>query len=107
MKQKQIYQAICSIFLVLISMSLTISTLHSHNHIEWHHPQSHVDTGHCLTVDNTVCPMCAYLLKADVTSEVKVSGYFNDFELVDFQPEELTASPFQDLYRGRSPPFSV
>lgn len=107
MKKKQIYQVLCSLFLVLISTSLMVSTLHSHNHIEWHHPQQHVDTGHCLTVDSTVCPICAYLFKTDLNTNVEVKYHFNSYKIVENNLDNCSFSSFYTTLKGRSPPSSV
>lgn len=107
MKKKQIYQILSSLFLVLISISLTVSTLHSHNHIEWHHPQQHVDTGNCLTVDSTVCPICAYLFKTDLNDAVEVEYHFNTYETAIHRSDDFPVNSYFTSLRGRSPPFSV
>lgn len=107
MKKKQIYQNLCSLFLVLISISLTVSTLHSHNHIEWHHPQQHVDTGHCLTVDSTVCPICAYLFKPNLNTAVEAEYHFNKYEIVSDRSDYFRVNSYYTSLKGRSPPFSV
>lgn len=107
MKRKQIYTICCSFMLVLISASLTVSTLHSHNHIEWHHPQKHVDTGHCLMADSTVCPMCAYLFNAKLNPAIDAEYLFNGFEEINEQADHFTVDLHITSVPGRSPPFSV
>jgi len=107
MKPRNILRNCCSLFLVLVSLSLTVSTLHSHNHIEWHHPKKHVDTGHCLTIDDTVCPICAYLFKADLSPEITAENHLFNYQILDDRPEDLPVKLHHTYLKGRSPPISA
>lgn len=107
MKQHRAYIVFSSLMLVLFSASLMISTLHSHNHIEWHHPKTHVDTGHCLTVDSTVCPICACLFDAEPNPGIDIEYSFNKYEIVDEQDLQVIIDRHSPSLPGRSPPFSA
>lgn len=107
MKYETILQKCSTFFLVLVSLILTVSTLHSHKHIEWHHPKKHVDTGHCLTVDDTVCPICAYLFKADTTPVIEAENIQFSFEILEYRSDELPEKTYHTYLKGRSPPISV
>lgn len=107
MKRKQLHTIFSFLILALISASLTVSTLHSHNHIEWHHPKKHINTDHCLTVDSTVCPICANLLKADFSPKIEADYTPVIFEKVHTSPETAVLEGFTPALPGRSPPFSA
>lgn len=107
MKRSRIYIVLCSFLLVLFSTSLMVSTLHSHNHIEWNHPNKHSDTGHCLMADSTVCPICAYLFKAKNIGSKAVSQPLIDFEMVDELAIGIPAEVYAPSLPGRSPPSFV
>jgi len=102
------FKAYFSLFLlVLMSIGLTISTLHSHHHLEWSHSSDFVDTGHCLTEDTTVCPISGYIFETDVLS----ASYFGE---AFFKAKEFITDYhiFIDDYstsinRGRSPPALI
>lgn len=107
MKFGNIKTYISSIFVLLISMSLTVSTLHSHNHIEWHHPKKHVDTGTCLMVDSTQCPICGYLFNADVPPPETVDVTISDSRTVSEPALSLVQEPSLFYIKGRSPPVLI
>lgn len=107
MKLQGLNVYIGSIFVLLIGMSLTISTLHSHHHIQWDHPEEFADTGHCITSDTTVCPVCGYLFKVDLTPPVSS-------QIPEFDPEVIAEpvlpavkNPHLFHTRGRSPPALI
>ncbi|HEX6981624.1 MAG TPA: hypothetical protein VF181_02580 [Balneolaceae bacterium] len=92
--------------LMLMSIGLTITTLHSHHHLDLNHPPNFVDTGTCITADTTVCPICG-IIPADIPS-------FSSAVKVVFQPEEViidsSASAANTSFivsKGRSPPLTA
>ncbi|MFH5883409.1 hypothetical protein ACG2F4_03785 [Halalkalibaculum sp. DA3122] len=89
-----------------MATGLTISTLHSHHDLEWHHhhPEDFADTGNCISTNTTPCPICGYIFKTDLPSNTS-SG------IIRFSSEELTIegyfdpiSVFEVVNKGRSPP---
>lgn len=92
------------LLLMIISGSLTISTLHSHHHLQWDHPEEFADTGSCLTDDETVCPICGYLLKINLPSASENGTTL--FASENFTPDAVAApsSLFEIVIKGRSPP---
>lgn len=90
--------------LVLFSISLTISTLHSHHHIQWDHPPEFADTGHCLSEDITVCPICGYLFKTDLPSASEDSSTYFVSETLTIEADSFLSSADEIVIKGRSPP---
>jgi len=90
--------------MLIMSMSLVISTLHSHEHFEWNHPDDFADTGHCLTTDTTLCPISGHLLQGSITLSVNAEQHFNP---TAFVPSiQISAIPNRHFFPvlGRSPP---
>jgi hypothetical protein len=102
---KRSIQLKASLFmLMLISISLTITTLHSHHHLELNHPSDFSDTGHCLSVDTTYCPIVGLLFEKEI-----LNGSLSPDIL--FQPQAVIVEQNIQVYdhtlarnRGRSPP---
>ena len=89
---------------MLSSIGLAISTLHSHHHLEWNHAPDLPDTGHCISVDTTVCPISGYIFETDVLSASNTGATV-------FESVELTITDNIRRYDtaitvnlGRSPP---
>lgn len=93
------------LLVVLFSIGLSISTLHSHHHLEWNHPPEFADNGgQCITTDDTLCPICAYLSKQD-TPSINHSGEISlDVEEIIVEPDFNIIDQTVTVYRGRSPP---
>lgn len=90
---------------MLMSSGLTISTLHSHHHLEWHHVSGLGDTGHCISEDTTVCPISGYLFETDVLSSTpSAERFFHLEKVMVFQDEEPEERPWT-IHKGRAPPF--
>lgn len=90
--------------LMLMSISLTITTLHSHHNLDWHQSPDFADTGHCLTADATVCPICGHLVKADLSPEIQATAYFiPSFDVEDYEAPALSSRIYIPA-SGRSPP---
>lgn len=107
MKLKTLKIYIGSLLALLISLSLTVSTLHSHNHIEWHHPKKHVNTGTCLIVDSTDCPICGYLFHVHVTAPETTEVPIYDTTILVDSSFFLIQGPNLYLHSGRSPPVLI
>ena len=92
------------VLLVLMGIGLTVSTLHSHHNLELHNSSEFADTGHCLTTDYTLCPICANIIEADnVSIDESGTSLFKTDELIKLSDDnELSASVI--VSRGRSPP---
>ncbi len=93
--------------LMLMSIGLTISTLHSHHDLDLHNSTDFADTGQCLTSDTTVCPICAHLIDVETLnysqSANSLSKVDGNILLVDSNKNSVTLF----ANRGRSPPFTV
>ncbi|WP_440999438.1 hypothetical protein [Fodinibius sp. SL11] len=89
----------------IIGVTLIFSTLHSHHNLELHNSSAFADNGgQCLTADNTLCPICAHLVEADLPS-------FFDSQEVSFATDEIVIEQSFDVikqsykvFHGRSPP---
>ena len=105
--KRRIKLQISLLLLVLTGIGLTISTLHSHHHIEWSHAPDSPDTGHCISVDTTVCPITGYIFETDILSDSNSGATL-------FESAELTITDDIRRYdsaiavnRGRSPPALI
>ena len=91
--------------LMLMSIGLTVSTLHSHHNLELHNSADFADTGQCITSDTTLCPICANLVQTDVPSHDHGTTTFRIVEEVTPKTiDHKSSSPFV-FNTGRSPPF--
>lgn len=93
--------------LMLTGMGLTISTLHSHHHLEWSHSSDFTDTGHCVSKDTTVCPIVGYIFETEVLSASHSGDIF--FSVKEIITEEYLqiGHAFTFANRGRSPPALI
>lgn len=107
MKLHKLNVHIGSIFILLIGVSLTFSTLHSHHHIQWDHPEEFADTGHCITSDTTVCPVCGYLFKIDLTRPALSQVPEFNTEVVAEPVLPVVHNPHLFHIRGRAPPALI
>lgn len=87
-----------------MSMGLTISTLHSHHHLEWNHPENFADTGNCITSDTSLCPICGYLLHTDVPAASQSNKIFYHVEEIVLEKLLFTSVCEVETVRGRAPP---
>ena len=105
--KRRIKSQISLFLLMLVSMGLAISTLHSHHHLEWNHSQDFPDTGHCLSVDTAVCPITGYIFETDILADSHTGKtFFESTEIIikdDFRLHDSSIS----ANRGRSPPALV
>lgn len=90
--------------LMFMSIGLTISTLHSHHHLEWDHPVDFADTGSCLTSDITLCPICGYLLQTDTPAALHSDIIPFTAEATVTEDDETPLKADWIINRGRSPP---
>lgn len=92
------------LLIVLLGISLSFSTLHSHHNLELHNSSDFADTGHCITSDDTLCPICANIIKPDLLS-INESGttFFNTGEQI-ILTDDIKRSGSVNSNRGRSPP---
>lgn len=90
--------------LVLMSIGLTITTLHSHHHLELSHPTDFADTGSCLDIDSTLCPICGYLFQTDMPSTSYTERAYFAVEGIMYEDTEIKPYRFYCCYLGRSPP---
>lgn len=105
MTKRRLHISVGTFLLMLMSIGLTISTLHSHHNLELHNSADFADTGHCLTSDTTLCPICAHLVQTDVPTQDGVITVFQDVEVLQFPTlNDESSSPYL-LNSGRSPPF--
>lgn len=90
--------------MLVVSMNLIVSTLHSHHHLELNHPKNFADTGNCITTDATLCPICGYILQGNTSPSLDVEQHFNSYNIAvnAHKNSALTNQYFPVL--GRSPP---
>ena len=92
------------LLLMLSGIGLAISTLHSHHHLQWNHAPDFPDTGHCISVDTTVCPISGYIFETDVLSASNtVKAFFESVELT-ISNDIVRYDSAIAANRGRSPP---
>lgn len=106
MTKRRLHISLGIFLLMLMSIGLTISTLHSHHNLELHNSADFADTGHCLTSDTTLCPICAHLVQTDVPSQDLVHTVFQNVEEVQLPAIDYKSSSPLVINTGRSPPFS-
>lgn len=87
-----------------IGVTLTLSTLHSHQHISWDHPPEMADTGHCLTEDATLCPIGAYLFDPIIPAVTSAEIIPQKKEVQTKTAQQFIADYFSFTIKGRSPP---
>lgn len=102
---KRRFKLCISLFLVaLMGIGLTVSTLHSHHHLEWHQSSDVAETEHCISKDTTVCPISGYIFETEILSTSQSGKVFFSVEEIitgkDFQINDYSTF----VTRGRSPP---
>ena len=90
--------------MLVVSMNLIVSTLHSHHHLEWNHPENFADTGNCFTKDATLCPICGYVFQGDTSPSLETEHYFNSYNIVVRFDESSAPVAHYFPVLGRSPP---
>ncbi len=92
--------------LMLMSIGLTISTLHSHHNLEFHSSSDYANTGQCLTADTTLCPICGHLVQASQAPSVDGHTYLQPEALVENRDAPDFAQRNYIPVLGRSPPIA-
>ncbi|MDX1639940.1 MAG: hypothetical protein R3281_18415 [Balneolaceae bacterium] len=93
--------------LVLTSLGMTLSTLHSHHDFQWHKTEQVADTGTSISSDGTACPICGYLFKVDLPLDGNnVSVFFQGRDITTNLTYSFSLG-FEITTPGRSPPFLV
>ncbi|TYP95520.1 hypothetical protein LX73_0827 [Fodinibius salinus] len=106
MKKRRFYIWLSVAIMLIMSMNLIISTLHSHHNLELHNSTDFADTGQCLSADNHLCPICGYILQTDPPSDFSFADIFLDVtEVVKDRRDTSTFSPSYNIRKGRSPPM--
>ncbi|SMO68317.1 hypothetical protein [Fodinibius sediminis] len=90
--------------LLLTGIGLTITTLHSHHHLEWNHSSDFTDTGHCISSDTTVCPISGYLFETEILSPSSSADAFFNVENKVSETTHFAVPTYLVVDRGRSPP---
>lgn len=93
--------------LMLTSIGLTISTLHSHHHLEWNHTTDFTDTGHCISKDTTVCPIVGYIFETEVLSASQSGDIFFSVQEIVTKENHQTGDASTVVTRERSPPALI
>lgn len=93
--------------LMLTSIGLTISTLHSHHHLEWNHSSDFTDTGHCISTDTTVCPIVGYIFETEVLSASQSGDIFFSVKEIITEKSYQIDDHSTVVNRGRSPPALI
>lgn len=86
-----------------MSAGLTISTLHSHHHLDLHHPPEIADTGSCISADTTICPICA-VFKVDIPATLTSGETTFYVDQLIVEDNYIIARFPVAVNRGRSPP---
>lgn len=97
--------AISFLFIGLITLSLSVSTIHSHSAIQASvHESNHPGIEHSIEKDATFCPVCGTLDKLQIAAPV--SAGLVDLEAEPMHAPDLTRheSIRPGRARGRSPP---
>lgn len=92
------------LLLMLLGISLSFSTLHSHHDLELHNSAGFADTGHCITADTTLCPICAHLIQSDDFSNDYAVPSFTVLNIITLDPANTWTPLFYFPNKGRSPP---
>ncbi|MCW9706716.1 hypothetical protein [Fodinibius salsisoli] len=97
-----------SLFLLMLTgIGLTITTLHSHHHLELSHPPDFADTGHCLSADTTFCPIVAHLYEKEVLSGSPSGDILFDARTIIIEQNIQVYDHTTTTNPGRSPPVLV
>ncbi len=107
MNRRSLYTVLSFAIMLVVGMSLVISTLHSHHHLKWNHPNDFADTGHCITTNTTLCPICGYIVKGSTTTVLDVNTNFSELDITIKPQTNTTAKLFSFPVLGRSPPYVV
>jgi len=103
---RRLYICLNCIFIVLISMSMAVSTFHTHHNIQWNSPQKFADTGHYIANDAAQCPICGYLFNANPIQGISFKQIMVESFLVPVTgPFTFLPSSFSSIL-GRAPPAS-
>lgn len=104
MIRRRINISVGLLLIMLLGISLSFSTLHSHHNLELHNSSEFADTGHCLTADYTLCPVCANLIEGDIPSiNESETTFFRTEEQIIFTDDNKQSRAVV-VNRGRSPP---
>lgn len=106
MIKRRLHISLGIFLLMLMSIGLTISTLHSHHNLELHNSADFADTGQCITSDTTLCPICAHLLQTDVPSQNLANTVLQNVDEVPLTTIDRKSSSLFIVNKGRSPPAS-
>jgi hypothetical protein len=88
-------------------MNLIVSTLHSHHHLEWNHPDNFADTGNCITKNAALCPINGYTLQGNTSPVLDAEQHFNCYSIVVKFDENSAPTNQYFPVLGRSPPAVV
>lgn len=91
--------------MLVVSMNLVISTLHSHHHLEWNHSENFADTGNCITKDTALCPISGHVLQGNTASQLNVEQNFNSYDVAIKFDEKSAQVTYYFPVLGRSPPI--
>jgi hypothetical protein len=104
MLKRRINISIGFLLILLLGVSLSFSTLHSHHNLELHNSSEFADTGHCITSDDILCPICANLIEPEFLSVNKSGTTFFKTEGLIIVTDDKVRSGSIIINRGRSPP---
>ena len=93
------------LMLVVMSISLVFSTLHSHHHIQWDHSGDEANTANCITTDTTVCPISGYLFEADIAPPPFIDHKLAHITFIAEYNREILQKDIESLVLGRAPPL--
>ncbi|MEL7834226.1 hypothetical protein [Fodinibius sp. Rm-B-1B1-1] len=105
MVRKKLHIALGIFVASLVGVTLTFSTLHSHHNLELHNSSEFANTGHCITADTTLCPICAHLIQNDDFLNDYSGPSFTVVNTITFDPANIWTPLFYLPNKGRSPPI--
>lgn len=90
--------------LILMSIGLIITTLHSHHPFHWNQPKHLANTGSSLSTDSAYCPICGYTFKGNKAPVFHVAQVFKCFLLLPAPKDHAHTAVFYVFDLGRAPP---
>lgn len=103
----KIKKRISLFLLVLMSIGLVITTLHSHHPFHWKHPKHLANTGSSLSSDSAYCPICGYTFKGNKAPVFQVTQFFRCYLTFVLPTDHPFVSAFYIPDLGRAPPLSA
>ncbi len=95
-----------SLLALLISVSLSLSTVHFHQSVE-HQAAPDTEMATSVSADTNYCPICGYLFKAGNTSSIQPVATLQAFSELTTDVVSQYHAPSIARASSRAPPFLV